>query len=69
MGIKIGDLDIANEIIDVRFQLTRTQLILDKLIQVNPRLIRLDANMLKEIDDKALQMLQEKFPHMGIQKR
>ena len=35
MSIKIGDMDLANEIIDLRYQLTRTQMIIDKINRIN----------------------------------
>ena len=38
MSIQIGDLNIANEIIELHFQVIRTQIILDKLLIKNPKL-------------------------------
>lgn len=69
MGIKIGDLDVASEIVDLRYQLIRTQLLLEEILRNNPTLLRLDQAALQRIDDQALQTLQTKYPTMGIQRQ
>lgn len=71
MGIKVGDLDIANEIVELNFQLRRTQKFLDILINraspLEPPLLTQED--IKIIDSEALDFVQKKFPSMGIQKK
>ena len=35
MGIKIGNLDISNEIVELHFQVLRTQLLLEEIMRRN----------------------------------
>ena len=69
MGIKIGDLDIANEIVDLRYQLVRTQLMLEKIVNSNTNIITPSPEDMKEINDKAFQDIQEKYKSLGIHKK
>lgn len=69
MGIKIGDVDVANEIVDMRYQLTRTLLLLEEIMKNNPSLKQIDQITLKKIDDRALSTIQEKYPSMGIKRQ
>ena len=39
MSIMLGDIDVANEIIDLHFQLRKTQILLDLLIQRSSAMI------------------------------
>ena len=68
MGIKIGDVDIVKEIVDLNYQLLRTQLILEHILNNNANLNKLDSTSMKAIDDKAIETLQKKYPNMGISK-
>jgi hypothetical protein len=68
MSMRIGDIDVANEIIDLHYQLRRTTLILDKLLAANPG-ISLGYFEVSQIDNQALQYVQQKFPSMGITKK
>jgi hypothetical protein len=68
MSIKIGDIDVAKEIIEIHYQLFRTQKTLDLVLNANPALQQLLSSKLKEIDEQALKALQAKYPNMGIQK-
>lgn len=69
MGIKIGDIEIANEILDLNYQVLRTQMILDEIIKSNPNMNRPTTEVLKQIDSKAIELLQKKYPTMGISKK
>ena len=69
MGIKIGDIEIANEIVELNYQVLRTQMILDEIIKNNPTMNRPSAEALKQIDSKAIELLQKKYPTMGISKK
>lgn len=68
MGFKIGDIDILKEIIDLHYQLIRTQLILEKIVNLNSTLEKPDSKTIEEIGKNALKILQNKFPSMGIKR-
>ncbi|MEC7307206.1 hypothetical protein ACPV5I_00680 [Vibrio gigantis] len=69
MSIKIGDVDVANEIVELHFQVARTQLILDKLLAANPDLKFPQGTKMADIEDEVIQILQRKFPSMGIKRK
>jgi hypothetical protein len=69
MSIKIGDIEVAKEIIDLHYQVIRTQLILDFILNNNLITNRPDQARLRTIDDEALRLIQNKFPNMGIKKQ
>ena len=62
MSIQIGDLNIANEIIELHFQVIRTQIILDKLLIKNPKLDLLNGVDMINIEKDAIEILQKKIP-------
>lgn len=69
MTIKIGDLDVANEIVELHFQLRKTQKLLEVLINRSPivgGIINTQDIAAAEAD--ALDYVQKKFPSMGIKK-
>lgn len=68
MRIKIGDVDIAKEIVELNHQLIRTQLILEHVVNNTPNLSSPSALDIQDIDRKALESLQKKYPNMGISK-
>lgn len=68
MSIKIGDLDVATEIIDLNFRLLRTQLILERVLSKNPSLVS-SLGDISDIDKQVIEILQKKFPNMGIQRK
>jgi hypothetical protein len=68
MGVKIGNIDIANEVIELHFQVLRTQLLLEEIIKKNNiRNLPSQAEM-NAIEDRVLEVLNKKFPDMGIKK-
>jgi hypothetical protein len=68
MGIKIGNIDIVNEVIELHFQVLRTQLLLEEIIKKNNiRNLPSHAEM-NAIEDRVLEVLNKKFPDMGIKK-
>jgi hypothetical protein len=69
MSIRIGDIDVANEIVEIHYQLVRTQLILDYLISRNQGLQKPNQSDISSIDANALEMIQKRFPTMGIHKK
>ena len=62
--MKLGDVDVAQEIIELRHQLSRTQMILELVINKNTKTLVLpDEQEMKEIDDKAIDQLIKRFPN------
>jgi len=68
MGIQIGSVDIANEIVDLHYQMIRTQLLLDYVMK-NNTITKPDQTIMQSFDNQAIEILQKKFPDMGIQKK
>lgn len=70
MGISIGGIDIANEIVELHFQLRRTQKLLELVINRSPVIGGiLSPQDIRSADDDALDFVQKKFPDMGIKKK
>jgi hypothetical protein len=69
MSIQIGDLNVAAELIELHYQILKTQIILDRLISSNPEIGSLTDPEMEDIDDQVLAILQKKFPTMGIKKK
>jgi len=68
MSIKIGNVDLMNEVVDLRYQLLRTQLILQKVLDNNST-IKLSRDDMQKIDDEAFKKLKIQFPELGIEKK
>jgi hypothetical protein len=69
MSIQIGDLNLANEIIELHFQVLRTQMLLEKVVHNSGNTYKPTPLEIREIEEKALQILNQKFPNMGITKK
>lgn len=69
MSIQIGDLNIANEIVELHFQVLRTQLLLELILQRSGNSYRPTQTDVAEIESKAIEILNKKFPSMGITKK
>jgi len=70
MSIKVGDVDVAAEIVELHFQLHRTQRILDLLISKTPVIGgAITLQEIENVDRETLNWLKEKFPNMGITKK
>ena len=67
MSIKIGSLDFVNELIYLHFELRKTQLLLQ--IILNSSGIAITPQQLKQVEDEAIQFIQKKFPDLGITKK
>jgi hypothetical protein len=64
MSIKIGDIDVVQEIIELRHQLIRTQMILELLINKNQDSLELlTEDEMKELEDKAVTQLITQYPN------
>jgi hypothetical protein len=70
VGISIGGVDVASEIVELHFQLHRTQKLLEILINKNPQLSTvLNSSDTENAEHSALEFVKKKFPDMGIQKK
>ena len=68
--MKLGDIDVAGELIDLNFQLLRTQILLEEVLKHNAETLKLPSpEAMNEINEFALQSIQKKFPNMNIAKR
>lgn len=67
--MKLGDIDVAGQIIDLNFQLLRTQILLEEVLKHNSETLKLPSpEAMAEINDFALNSIQKKFPNMNIAK-
>lgn len=70
MGVSIGGVDVASEIVELHFQLHRTQKLLEALVNKVPQLgMALSTSDIELAERSALDFVQKKFPDMGIQKK
>lgn len=69
MSVQIGDINLVSEIIELHFQVLRTQMLLEKIVQNSDKIYKPTHLDVREIEDKALQILNQKFPNMGISKK
>lgn len=68
--MNLGDIDVAGEIIDLNFQLLRTQILLEEVLKHNAETMKLPSQeAMQEINEFALQAIQKKFPNMNIAKK
>lgn len=65
--MKLGDIDVVGEIIDLNFQLLRTQILLEEVLKHNADSLKLPSpEAMNEINEFALKSIQKKFPNMNI---
>jgi len=64
MCISIGDIDVAGEIIELKYQVIVAQLVIERICQDNPNLIT--QEVLQEVGEKAVKQLKNTYPNMGI---
>lgn len=69
MGVNIGGLDIANEVVELHFQVLRTQLLLEEIINRNKLTNLPNPQEMANLEDKVIDILNRKFPDMGIKKK
>ena len=69
MSLKIGDIEVANEIVELHFQVIRTQLLLEEIMKLNQINNYPNQSQVKQIEERAINLLNEKFPNMGIAKK
>ncbi|MDZ7796379.1 MAG: hypothetical protein U5N56_04745 [Candidatus Marinimicrobia bacterium] len=70
MGISVGGIDITDSIINIEYQLNRTQKILDWILANNKKVLNLPSkDIMTKIDENAIADLQKKYPQAGIHKK
>ena len=67
MGIKIGDIDIAQQTLDNEFRLGVLERLLEQVVNNNPNLIKPNQEQLNQIRRDVVQQLQQKYPNSGIE--
>lgn len=68
MSISVGGIDLTAAIINLEYELGRTQRILEWMVRNNPTLKGPPSYVMTQIDNEALAALQKKFPEAGIQR-
>jgi hypothetical protein len=69
MSIKIGGLDVTSEIVELHFQLRRTQILLERVLDLLGDSVVLTPSDMQIAEDNALNFVKNKFPDMGIVKK
>ncbi len=68
--MKLGDIDVVGEIIDLNFQLLRTQILLEEVLKHNADTLKLPSKeAMEEINEFAFKAVQNKFPNMNINRK
>ena len=67
--MKIGGIKIAEAIVNLEYQLSRTQKILDWIINNNNRINTPGKSEMDKIDDEVVKELKKKYPDAGIEKQ
>ena len=67
MGIKIGDIDIANQTLENEFRLGVLERLLENVLNSNPNLNKPTQLQLQQIRKEVVQQLQKKYPNSGIE--
>lgn len=66
MAIINTGINIHDALMNLEFQLIRTQKILDFVLEQNAELVRPSRVALKQISNEALSQLQAKYPHADV---
>lgn len=67
MGIKIGDIDIAQQGLETEFRLSVLEHLLEQIINSNPTLNKPNQEELNNIRKKVVEILKKKYPNSGIE--
>ena len=69
MSIKLGDVDVAQEIIELRHQLIRTQMILELIVNKNMGTMQNPtAHEMKMLEDDAVDAILKRYPNSVTKK-
>lgn len=66
--MKIGDIDVTNSIINLEHDVNVLQQVLEYIIRNNPTLKGPTQKEVNSMKDNALEILNKKYPNMGIKK-
>jgi len=67
--MKIGDIDIANSIVNLEYDLYVVQQLLEHIYKHNPTIKAPTPDEIQTFKDDAIKKLIEKYPSMGISKK
>lgn len=67
MGIKIGDIDIASQIIDNEFRIGVLEKLLEKLLNSNKNLVLPTQIEIENFRAQTAEQLKLKYPNSGIE--
>ena len=67
MGIKIGDIDIAQQTLDNEFRLGVLERLLEKIVNSNPGLTKPNQDELNQLRQEVVEQLKKKYPNSGIE--
>lgn len=67
MSIKIGDFDIANQLLDNEFRVSVLEKLLEKILNNNRNLVLPSQEELDLIRQKTAEELKKKYPNSGIE--
>lgn len=67
MGIKIGDIDIAQQTLDNEFRLGVLERLMELIVNNNPNLNKPNQEQLNQIRKEVIGQLQKKYPNSGIE--
>lgn len=65
MSIQIGELNIAQAVIDTELRVTTLEFLLEDILRANPSII-VNSATVSSARQRALKKLQDKYPSMGI---
>jgi|GEM_PF-4425288 len=69
MSILIGGIDPSKEIVELHYELRKTQFLLEKIINSEKFRNSFSPEDIEKADEVALKHVQRRFPDMGIQKK
>ncbi len=69
MSIKVGGIDLGSAIINLEYELGRTQRLLEWIVNNNVGITAPPPNVVSQIDNEAIAAVQKKHPDAGITKK
>jgi hypothetical protein len=66
--MKIGDIDVANSIVNIEYDVNVLQQFVNYLMQNNPSLKLPTQEELNSFQETSVRTLNQKYPNMGIKK-